>query len=159
MTGTILQVNVSPGGLPKRPVGEAFLKEAGFAGDSWNHPQIHGTPDKAVLLIGAEAIEDLTACGYQVFYGALGENLTTRGLERRRIAAGHRFRVGEALIEITRLRRPCRTLDIYGASLKHAIYSGNPDSALYGMSGFYARVLRPGLVRPKDIIALVAALA
>ena len=54
MTGRIVQINISPGGIPKRPVLEANLTPHGVEGDSWNHPGIHGGPRKAVLLLGAE---------------------------------------------------------------------------------------------------------
>ena len=68
-----------------------------------------------MLLITAEAIDELIARGYPLYYGALGENLTTRGLDRRQLRAGQRFRVGSALIELTKVRVPARTLDVYGA--------------------------------------------
>ena len=50
----------------------------GIQGDSWAHPQIHGGPRKALLIVCAEAIDELRAEGYPVFPGALGENLTVR---------------------------------------------------------------------------------
>lgn len=164
MEGTILQINVSPGGLPKRPIPEGELTLEGVVGDSWAHPRIHGGPEKAVLLLNAETIDELAARGYPVFYGALGENLTTRGLDRRALRIGQQLRAGEALIEITRIRVPCTSLDVYGEQLKKEIYdarvkAGDAESPRWGMSGFYARVLRPGRVRPNDIIAVVATLA
>ena len=99
-----------------------------------------------------------------MFYGALGENLTTRGLDRRQLRIGQQLRVGGALIELTKIRVPCASLDVYGPELKKEIYdarvkAGDPQSPRWGMSGFYARVLQPGYVRPDDIIALVATLA
>lgn len=164
MTGTIVQINVSPGGLPKRAVLEGYLTPEGVQGDSWAHPRFHGGPEKAVLLLDAETIDELAARGYPVFYGALGENLTTRGLDRRQLRIGQQLRVGPALIEITRIRVPCASLDVYNPQLKKEIYdarvkAGDPQSPRWGMSGFYARVLEPGHVRPDDIIALVATLA
>ena len=50
-----------------------------------NHPQIHGGPRKAVLIVASEVVDELTARGYPLFYGALGENLTTSGLSIRDI--------------------------------------------------------------------------
>ena len=102
-------------------------------------------------------MDDLKARGYPVFYGALGENLTTRGLDRRHLRIGDQLRAGGALLEITKVRGPCASLDIYGESLKQEIYdeqvkAGDPTSPRWGMSGFYARVLQPGAVRPDDII-------
>ena len=88
MRGLILQVNLSIGGLPKRPVGEAFLTPLGFEGDAVAHPGLHGGPDRAVLLAAAEAVDELAARGYPLFYGAMGENLTTRGLDRANLRPG-----------------------------------------------------------------------
>jgi len=163
MTGTILQINVSPGGIPKRPIPEATVTPGGIFGDSWTHPDIHGGTNKAVLIITSEGIAELAAQGYSLYPGALGENLTTQGLDRRQMRPGQRYQAGEALLELTKLRTPCTTLDVYNPSIKNAIYdaqvnAGDPSSPRWGLSGFYARVLKTGLIRPHDIIALVGQL-
>jgi MOSC domain-containing protein YiiM len=164
MEGTIVQVNISLGGLPKRAVPEALITPLGIHGDVHAHPQIHGGERKAVLLIAAEVIEDLTARGYPLFFGALGENLTTRGLTIRDIRIGDQIRAGGAMLEITQPRGPCTQLDVYGESLKYDIFDQgvkqrDPRSPRWGMSGFYASVISPGPVGPGDIIAVVAKLA
>jgi MOSC domain-containing protein YiiM len=160
MTGSILQINISPGGIPKRPVPEATVTAEGILGDRWAHPDIHGGLQQAVLLVTAEGIEELIAQGYPLFHGALGENLTITGLDRRQIRVGQRYRVGEVLLELTKLRGPCTSLDVYGPGIQRAIYdsqvkAGDPSTPLWGLSGFYARVLKVGTIRPHDIIALV----
>jgi MOSC domain-containing protein YiiM len=160
MTGSILQINISPGGIPKRPIPEAQVTPEGIRGDSWAHPQIHGGPNQALLLITSEGIGELIAQGYPVFPGALGENLTTIGLDRRQMRIGQRYRAGVVLLEITKMRSPCATLNIYGPSIKQAVYdakvnSGDPSSPRWGLAGFYARVLWSGSIRAKDIITLV----
>jgi MOSC domain-containing protein YiiM len=160
VTGSIVQINISPGGVPKRPIAEAEVTPEGIRGDSWAHPEIHGGPNQAVLLITSEGIGQLIAQGYPVFPGALGENLTTLGLDRRRMRIGQRYRVGDVMLEITKMRSPCGTLDVYGPSIKHAVYdaqvkAGDVSSPRWGLAGFYARVLRGGMVRPKDIIELI----
>ena len=70
MTGTIIQISISRGGVPKRPVPEGLLTPLGLDGDAHAHPEIHGGPRQAVLLITAEAIDELAARGYPVYYGA-----------------------------------------------------------------------------------------
>ncbi len=160
MLGTILQINVSRGGIPKRPIDEGFLSPLGIEGDMHAHPEIHGGPKQAVLLICSEAIEELTAKGYPVFPGALGENMTIRGIDRSQLRSGQRFHVGQAIIELTKVRGPCTTLDGYGPSIKAEIYDrevnlGDTASPKWAMSGFYAAVVQPGVVRRDDIIALI----
>jgi len=122
MTGLIVQINISPGGIPKRPIAEVEVTPQGIRGDSWAHPQIHGGPNQALLLITSEGIEELIAQGYPLHAGALGENLTLSGLNRREMRIGQRYRVGETLLELTKVRTPCATLDIYGPSIKEAVY-------------------------------------
>jgi len=159
MTGSILQINVSRGGVPKRPIAEATVIPAGIVGDSWAHPDIHGGPRQALLLIAAESIEELTALDFPLFFGALGENLTTRGLDCRQMRFGQRYRIGEVLIELTKMRAPCATLDVYGPGIQRAVYdaqvkAGDPSSPRWGLSGFYAAVLQGGVIRAGDRIAL-----
>jgi MOSC domain-containing protein YiiM len=160
MTGVLVQVSVSAGGVPNHAIDEAHLTGRGITGDAWRHPQFHGTPKRAILLITAEGVADLADQGFPVFYGALGENLTTSGLDRRALRIGQRFRAGEAIIQLTEVRHPCGTLNVYGASIQSAIYdaramAGDPSSPVWGMSGFYASVIQPGILRPRDRIQLV----
>ncbi len=164
MEGTIIQINTSPGGLPKRPVPEGQITPLGLAGDLHAHPHVHGGPRKAILIIAAEVVDSLIARGYPLFYGALGENLTTRGLTIGDIRIGDQIRAGGAVLEITQPRGPCIQLDIYGEGLQDEIYDArvkarDHTSPRWGMSGFYASVLSPGPVATGDIIAVVAKLA
>ena len=162
--GTIIQINVSPGGIPKWPIAAGMITPLGLAGDACAHPQIHGGPLQAVLLIASETIDELKARGYPVFYGALGENLTTRGLDRRELRIGHQLRAGGAVLEITKVRGPCTALDVYGPAIKQEIYDKrvkalDHTSPRWGMSGFYTSVVEPGPACAGDIIAVVAQLA
>ena len=168
MTGIVLQVNLSAGGVPKRPVPLGTLSKTGFHNDAFAHPQIHGGLYQAVLLIANETIKELVALGYPVYPGALGENLTTSGLNPKQWRIGQQFRVGSARIELTKPRAPCRTLDIYGLGrngipIQKMIYNsqvkhGDPSSDYWGLSGFYARILQPGEVMPGSPVALESAL-
>lgn len=164
MMGTILQVNISPGGVPKRPVREAFLTPLGLEGDACAHPAVHGGPKQALLVICAEVVDALAAKGYPVFYGALGENLTVAGLDPRRFRTGQRYQAGEAIIELTRLRRPCRTIAVYGAGIEQEIFDraaseGDPGSPKWGFGGVYAAVVRTGWIRTGDPFVLLEELA
>jgi len=157
LTGTILQIGVSRSGIPKRPVPEAVLTPLGIEGDAHAHPEIHGGPLQAVLLITAESIAELAVRGFAVYADALGENLTTQGIDQR-------YRIGAAVIELTKVRGPCATLDVYGPEIKGAIYdaqvnAGDITSPRWALSGFYATVIQPGLIRANDIITLECELA
>jgi len=164
MQGSIVQVSISLGGLPKRTISGGLITPLGIKGDLHAHPAIHGGPRKAILMVASEVIDALVARGYPLFYGGLGENLTTRGITFRDIRIGDRLRAGGATLEITTPRDPCSGLDIYGPSLKleisdERVRALDHTSPRWGMSGFYASVVAPGPVRPDDIIAVVAKLA
>lgn len=159
MTGVVVQVSISPGGVPNHPTDEGHVTDTGIIGDGWRHPAFHGTPKRAILLITSEGVDELAAKGFPVCYGALGENMTTRGLDRRSLRIGQRFQAGEAVIELTEVRFPCGTLSVYGR-IQAAIYdaraqAGDAASPVWGMSGFYASVAEPGIVRPGDSIVLL----
>jgi MOSC domain-containing protein YiiM len=160
MTGLVVQVSISAGGVPSHAIDTGSVTKRGIEGDGWRHPQFHGTPKRTILLITSESVDELVAQGFPVYYGALGENFTTRGLDRRSLRIGQRFQAGEAVIELTEVRFPCGTLSVYGPGIQAAIYDErvlrrDAASPVWGMSGFYASVAEPGLVRPGDSIALL----
>ena len=159
MTGTIVQVSIGPGGVPNYPIGEGTLAANGIVGDAWRYP-FHGGPKRAILLMTSEGIDLLASQGFPVYVGALGENLTTLGLDRSLLRLGQRFRAGETIIELTQVRLPCDTLSVYGTGIQAAMYdaraqAGDAASPVWGLSGFYASVLEPGILRPGAAIALM----
>lgn len=129
-----------------------MLHPEGVEDDRHRDLEHHGGPDKAVLMIAAELIHSLAARGFPVFYGALGENLTVSGLDPHRWRAGQRYRLGaEAVIELTELRTPCTNLHVYGPPIKAELYdarchAGDIASPHWAHGGFYARVIRAGLI-------------
>jgi MOSC domain-containing protein YiiM len=161
MQGSVLQINVSKGGVLKLPIAEAQVTPLGIEGDLHEHPEIHGGPRQALLLITAEGIEELTRAGFAVYPGALGENITTQGLDRRAWRVGQRWGIGpDVIVEFTKIRGPCKTILVYGPGIQTAIYDaavrdGDPSSPRWGLSGFYARVIRPGAIRRGDGIAFL----
>jgi MOSC domain-containing protein YiiM len=164
MQGTIVQISISRGGLPKLAVPKCFVTPFGMEGDRQAHPSVHGGARKAVLLVAQEGIDELRREGYPLYPGALGENLTTHGLDFRNLRTGDRLRAGSALLEITQPRIPCTALDIYGKTLKHRISDRSVRaldacSPRWGLSGLYASVVETGWIRTGDIIAVVASLA
>jgi MOSC domain-containing protein YiiM len=88
MRGRVVSVNVSPGGLPKLPVGSAWVGTLGLDADGHESPN-HGGPTAAVCLYAVEALAWVAADGHVAFPGAYGENLTLEGIDwgsRRAIA-------------------------------------------------------------------------
>ena len=149
MAQRILQISISPsGGVPKTPRARVEVGPLGIVGDGHRF-RLHGGRDKALLILASEAIHTLRAEGWPLFYGALGENLTTEGLDYRHWRACQRLRIGEVLIELTTPREPCRTLNAYGRGIQQRLRE-RP-----GEAGFYAAVLIGGILTPNAIIERV----
>jgi MOSC domain-containing protein YiiM len=92
----------------------------------------------------------------------LGENLTIEGLHHRELRVGDQLRAGSSLLQITKPRQPCRTLDPYGPGIQTWLWDatvkkGNTESPRWGRSGFYVKVLEPGDVQPGDTVSVVSA--
>lgn len=160
----MVQVSVSRGGIPKRAIPEGRITIERIDGDFWAHPQCHGGPNQTVLLIAEEALEYLKNEGFPVFPGALGENITMRGIDPRQLRSGQVFRIGGSRLELTKVRVPCDTIEVYGTGIGKAVYDAqvkakDPSSPVWAFSGFYAKVLSEGIVRPGDSIILESVLA
>jgi MOSC domain-containing protein YiiM len=166
VTPSLKQINRSDGGLPKWAIaGSVTLTETGIENDRHLDLTRHGGSGKAVLIMAAEVIDSLAARGFPVFYGALGENLTVTGLDPHFWRTGQRYAIGEqAVIELTQLRVPCANLDVYGPLIRAELYdrqckAGDISSPHWAHGGFYARVVKPGLLSPGAPIMLESDLA
>lgn len=162
MTARVVQLNTSPGGAPKKPIPEAKVTVLGLEGDHNRCRARKGDTEhrRAVCLYAIELIEWLKQQGFPVYPGALGENITTQGIDYPAVRVGDRFRIGDIEIEITRVRTPCSGISQFGGdALARMIYDEdarhNPSSPKWGLSGFYAKVLKEGIVRPGDTITIL----
>jgi MOSC domain-containing protein YiiM len=114
------------------------------------------TPNlRQVHLIHSELFAELTAKGFAVAPGALGENITTSGVDLLALGAGTRLRLGAAaVIEITGLRNPCVQLNGHSPGLMNALIDHAPDGSLVRKCGVMAIVITGGDVRAGDTIAV-----
>jgi MOSC domain-containing protein YiiM len=155
VSGRVVQVNVSRGGVPKLPVEGAYVRRLGVDGDGHHEPEpIHGGPLQAVCIYSVEAIARVAADGHQAFPGAFGENLTLEGIEMDTLRPGDVLRVGEAglVLEITKPDGPCQTIAHYFIERRIAriLPQVNPADARW-----YASVLEEGPVAPGDTVVHV----
>jgi MOSC domain-containing protein YiiM len=110
---------------------------SGLVGDGHDHEK-HNHPDHAVCLLDVEAIERFVAEGFPLVPGAVGENLTLRGVDVQSLSPGDRLRfAGGVELEITKARKPCFVLDAIDPALK---------VAAVGRIGVLARVIAGGMV-------------
>ena len=147
MTGILTQLNTSPGGMPKTAVLFAHVSRDGVAGDWQRNRKYHGGPDRAVCLYSEELYAELRTEGVELANGAVGENFTTRGVNLQHLAKGDRLRVGaDCVIELTDIRVPCRSLKRWAVDL---------PTLIQGRSGWVAKVISEGTVRPGDPIEVL----
>lgn len=83
-------------------------------------------------------------------YGMLGENLTISNLEETQILVGNTYKLGNALLEVTRPRTPCYKLEIRFETER--IQKQFWDST---KCGIYFKVLQTGNVTVGDELILV----
>ena len=103
----IYQINISQGGVPKKPQPSAQVMPLGLSGDLHNNTEHHGGPEKAISLYSLEIIRALQDEGHPIFPGSTGENLTILGLDWSLVDAGLRLALGNTvLIEVTRFATP-----------------------------------------------------
>jgi MOSC domain-containing protein YiiM len=155
VTGRVVQVSISSGGVPKRAVPAARVTIAGLDGDGHRDRQHHGGPERAVCLYAMELLEALRAEGHPVSPGGLGENLTLEGLDWTTVVPDTCLLVGDVILQMTRYTSPC--VNITG-SFAHGDYARISQKRHPGWSRMYARVLRGGTIRPGDPVRLVSAL-
>lgn len=154
MNGRVVQISVSPGGVPKTPVPSAEVTAAGVEGDGHRNLEHHGGPDRAVCLFSLEQIRALQAEGHTASPGALGENITLEGIDWARVMPGSRLQLGgDLLLEITRYTSPCINIK---PVFSHGDYSRVSEKRHPGWSRVYARVLVPGRVQVGDVARLLS---
>jgi MOSC domain-containing protein YiiM len=149
----VVQVSVSPGGVPKRPVAEARVRQLGLDGDAHRNEALHGGPDRAVCLYSLEQIAALRREGHPVVPGTLGENVTIEGLDWKHVVPGAQLRLGrDVRVEITRYTSPCMKLR---SAFRTGDHSRVSQKRHPGWSRVYARVLEEGTIRPGDPVVLL----
>lgn len=110
---------------------------------------------RQVHLIHAELLDELNSGGFDVSPGALGENVTTRGVDLLSLPTGTRLQLGaEAVVELTGLRNPCNQLDHFQAGLMGAVLDRDAAGNLIRKSGVMSVVIAGGEVRAGDEILL-----
>jgi MOSC domain-containing protein YiiM len=133
-------------GIRKGPVERGRIGTLGLVGDVVADVENHGGPDQAIYVYSSEDyawwVDELGAVPEP---GTFGENLTLSSFGPEAVRIGDRYRVGEALLEVTAPRIPCATF---------ATRMGEPNwvqrFAAARRPGLYVRVLEPGEVAVGD---------
>lgn len=149
--GTVAQVNVSDGGVPKAPVAEAEVTARGLVGDRQEARQHHGRPWQALCLWSVEVIEALQGEGHPIAPGSAGENLTLAGIDWSTLRPGTRLQMGDVVAEVSAWAQPCQKNARWFADrdFRRMDHDRHP-----GWSRAYAWVRTPGRIRAGDPVVV-----
>src|SRR4051812_6236101 len=139
----------------KAPVaGPRLVRRLNIDGDGQGDLAGHGGENRAVFVYQLESYEywQLQLGRDDFTYGEFGENFTVRGLADDEVCIGDRFRIGEALFEVSQPRVTC-----YRVGIRMDDPRVPALLVSHHRPGFYLRVLREGDVRAGDEIVKVAA--
>ena len=142
-------------GVWKRPVeGPRQVRRLNVDGDGQGDLEGHGGPNRAVFVYQIESYQYWQhQLGRDDFtYGQFGENFTVRGLGDDQVCIGDRFRIGEALFEVSQPRVTCFRVGIRMNDTRMPAMLVS-----HHRPGFYLRVLREGALQAGDEIVKVAA--
>ena len=125
----------------------------GFAGDQHADLRAHGGPEKAVHLYPSIHYAKLAAkfadAAPLLVPGSMGENIATVELNEHDVRLGDVWQLGTALIQVCQPRNPCWKIDERFGCEGMALFI---DQHL--LTGWYWRVLQPGMVNPTDTLQL-----
>jgi MOSC domain-containing protein YiiM len=147
-TGTLLSIHITPAkSQPMQRLDTARLIEGqGIEGDRYalgtGTYSIKPGEDRQVTLIEREMLDRVAADdGHEITVDEHRRNLTVEGAPLQHLV-GHRFRVGETVLEGVRINQPCKYLNLM---LKRDVYM-----PLWNRSGLNAKVITGGMIRPGD---------
>jgi MOSC domain-containing protein YiiM len=124
------------------------LDYQGFEGDGVGNTKIHGGEDKAVCAYCTEHFpywaDKLLR---EILPGSFGENLSLLGMLETEVNIGDIFEMGAAKVQVSQPRQPCFKLNKVFKDQSMAC-----SVKTTGFSGYYFRVLKPGLIEPGSLV-------
>lgn len=143
--------------IDKQPVaGPVEIGPYGPAGDQVSDTKHHGGLDQAVYAFAREDLDWWAGeLELEIRDGQFGENLTTVGIDVNEAEIGERWRVGEALLEVSSVRNPCNDFKMWMGRSGYDNTAWVKRFATVGRPGPYLRVVAPGPAQAGDEITVV----
>ncbi|WP_273456430.1 MOSC domain-containing protein [Nevskia ramosa] len=144
-----------PTAIFKQPViGAMAVGLEGLVGDAQADRKVHGGPEKALHHFPLETHARLAAlfpeAAATLVAGALGENISTSGIEEKDVCIGDVFTLGSVRVQLCQPRTPCWKIEA-----RHGVDGMTRAVADAGIAGWYYRVLEPGMVAVGDRFELI----
>ena len=150
---------LGPQGVPSAFVksaaaGRVAVARLGLEGDAQADLRVHGGPDKAVYAYGAARLAEWSAefpeLATKFVPGCFGENLTIESLTEDDLCVGDVHGIGTARLQVCQPRQPC-----FKFALRFADKRLPKAMVRNGRSGWYYRVLTPGVLEAGDAVRLL----
>lgn len=115
------------------------------------------TPNlRQVHLMHEELFAEMAQRGHGIEPGALGENITTSGIDLLGLPRGARLAIGDdAVVELTGLRNPCSQINGLSKGLMKELVYVDDHGDTVRLAGVMSVVLAGGEVRPGDGIRVI----
>ncbi|MBQ6624117.1 MAG: MOSC domain-containing protein [Mogibacterium sp.] len=141
--GRVIAICISENkGTAKKEVPFAVLKpDYGIEGDA--HA---GNWHRQVSLIALEKIEEFRKRGADVDFGAFGENIIVEGFDLSSLPVGTRFKIGDALLELTQIGKECHT---------HCAIYHQVGDCIMPREGVFTKVVEGGEIKAGDEIEMI----
>jgi MOSC domain-containing protein YiiM len=129
-------------GTEKTSVPEVFLKkDHGVEGDAHS-----GGGIRQISVLAVESVDKLRDRIPDLYAGIFAENILTSGVCLYALPVGTQMQIGDAVIEITQIGKKCHN---DGCEIKQ-----KAGDCVMPREGVFAAVLKDGLVKPGDNIAV-----
>lgn len=139
----VVSVNISEEkGTSKIPKEQVEVNESGIVGDAHS-----GNWHRQVSLLAKEDIDRfsiLDAEGRNFLPGEFAENITTSGIDFKKVAIFDRFKIGEVELEVTQIGKMC-----HGDGCSIYVEVGK---CVMPKSGIFTRVVKDGVINKNDVI-------
>jgi len=140
-------------GVSKKNVGCAYLEIAkGLKNDAHS-----GSGHRQVSLLAKESIDKMREKGYELVEGSFAENLTTEGIDLKKLPIGTEMKIGETVrLCITQIGKDC-----HNKPARSGVRSGGCaifrkiGDCIMPIEGVFAEVLQSGDVKIGDKIEIM----
>ena len=133
----------------KRGTAKHEIEEAVFVKDWGIEKDAHaGHWHRQVSLLSYEKIEEFRKKGAKVENGAFGESLIISGCDLRSLPLGTRFKIGDAVLEMTQIGKECHS---------HCKIYERMGECIMPKEGVFAVVINGGMINEGDEVKMLEA--
>ncbi|AEQ52474.1 MOSC domain-containing protein [Pelagibacterium halotolerans B2] len=109
---------------------------------------------RQVHLVASELLDEVNEQGFEVAPGALGENITTRGIDLIGLPRGTVLAIGDVRLSVTGLRNPCSQIEKFRPGLLKLMVGKREDGTPLLRTGIMTIAVSGGSVRAGDTIEI-----